>query len=1500
MIITKYAMKFKTTVYVLILGIFILGLGAYNRLPLEDAPEIEIPWILVHTVYPGVAPEDMERLVTNVIEGDLKEIQDVKEITSTSQESVSLITMEFISDIDTDDAYQSVRDKVDSAKVDLPDDAEEPQIIEINTTDFPIIQVIVSADYGMAKLKTIAENLEESMEQINGVLGVDLIGGLDREIYVYLDPERLEYYKIGVEQVIGRIQQEHRTTPAGNLDLGNSKYSVRIPGEYKDVSLMEDIVIKAPQGKPIKIRDIGRVVDGFKDRETISRLNNVECVALRVRKQSGENIVRIADDIKALLATQQPLLPQGTNLRIVQDSSDMIRDQVDNVENSIISGLLMVMLVLWVALGPRNSSFVALAIPLSMLITFIALEFMGVTLNIVVLFSLILALGMLVDNSIVVIENIYRHASMGKSLAKSAYDATAEVSWPIIASTATTVAAFWPLLYMPGIAGDFMYYMPLTVITALLATLFVALVVNPVVAGDFLKPSSEVLFDTSGEAKTPVLKRYQSILNWSLDHPFLLMALSFVVLIMSFALFGRFNAGVNFMPDTPPLRGQVIFEGPQGMTLERTDQVIKQVEKIALSEDNSESVIGNSGFSGGDGMGSSGSGGTQNGVVDLEFLDRKERTHSTWDTIDSIRSNLKGLVGGKLKVKLEDKGPPTGDPISVEIAGPDYDVVNEYAEKCLPLVASVEGAIELETDFEGSKPEIRIDVNREKAMQRKVNSAGIAAAVSTAINGTTASVLREGDEEYDIVVKYDKDYRSSIKDILDIRVTGMDDVQVPLRDVASIETAGGLGSIKHIDGSRSVKISGEVSGKSSTEVMTAVEKLLREEIQLPPGYFFHFTGENEMQNEMAEYLKKAFGIGILLIIMILITQFNSVSRPLIIIGSVVLSLNGVLLGLVITQTKFSIMMTGMGIISLAGVVVNNAIVLIDYIDRMRAEGMGVKDALIRAGIVRFRPVMLTAITTVLGMIPMAIGVSIDFKRFALDVGSENALWWGPMAQAVIFGLMFATILTLVLVPVMYYIQEIYMTRLFKRFTRKKSVVCIIGTILLVGALVLTGAAVQAGTMAEETGYQPMPHRSLDVFSEDEIPPDNTLEMITLDTAMEMALRNNPSIKTMQERIHQASQQINRAWAILLPNIDANASWTRNDQEISLSMPGPDGSMISSVMQEKNASHYGVNASITVFNARAYPLVKYAYLYADQAGLQTSQTTNDLLVAVVAAYYEVEAAKRAVGVARATVRNAEEFQRLSQGMKKVGQATRIDLLRAESQFLDAQNMLANARDAVDLAKTGLAALINQVGNFDIARPEVFEPVSTQLDSLLVMARDQRRDLQAARLNVKMADRLRQDVLTQWIPSVNLNYGWQWNSSTGFGGDNDSWNVELAASWSILQGGARRAEYKIQQSELRIAENDLKQMELDIHKEIENNLLNLKTSARSLELIWQQHELVEETHRLVRRQYEVGMATSLDLQNVAEELAQIRQRLVIESLNNASAALLLNKSAGVYLK
>jgi len=1026
--ITQTALRFRTSVYVLLLLIAIVGVDAYRTLPLEAAPDIEIPIVVVSTLYPGVAPAEMETLVTNVLERELKDLKDVKEMRSSSAESISSVTIEFETGVDMDDAYQQVRDRVDKAKPDLPPDAEDPVLTEINISDFPMMLVNVFGPLSLVELKRLGEDLEQQIEAVPGVLNVDVTGGLEREIHVLLNPERLEYYELGVGQVIGRIQQEHMNMPGGNVELGRSKYLVRVSGEFKDVSRMEDIVLKSPEGRPVKLSDVGRVVDGFAEQETLSRVNGQDCVTLRIQKRSGANIVEIADQIRALLAAAEPKLPPGVKLLPQQDQSEYIRDTVSDLENSVISGMILVIVVLFLFMGLRNALFVAVAIPLSFLITVAALAAMGVTLNMVVLFSLIIALGMLVDNSIVVVENVYRHRCEGLSRARAAYEGTREVAWPIIASTATTVAAFAPLLFWPGIMGGFMSYLPQTVITALLASLFVALVVNPVLAATFQRrgPSN---FDESGEVRSGLLRVYKRALGFSLRFPLIMLAAAVLSLVGVIALYAEFGTGVEFFPATTPERAQASVKAPLGNQLAYTDEMARRVEALVSGDPNTQDVVTNVGTAGGFSIGVGG-GQSHRAVVDLEFKDRHQRTAPPMETIVRLREQLAELSGAAFRIDVEKMGPPTGAPVDVRISGPDYAELARLARAARELLATVPGVVDLKDDYDSGSPELRVNIDREKAMLRRLDTATIAQAVRTAINGTKAGVLHAGEDEFDIVVRYERDFRSSIQDLLDLRVTGRDDVQIPLRDVATVATAGGLGSINHVDRQRTVRVTSDVAeGRSSSEVLPDVARLLQAELPMPPGYRIRYGGESEEQEKATAFLGRAFLIGILVMAMILITQFNSVARPLIILASILMSLIGVLAGLLfsgfvgLSSGKFGIMMTGMGVISLAGVVVNNAIVLIDYINQLRdTEGLGLDEALLRAGVVRFRPVMMTAITTVLGMLPMALGWSIDFRSLSFDVGAPSTEWWGPMAQAIVFGLLFATLMTLIMVPVMYQLQ----------------------------------------------------------------------------------------------------------------------------------------------------------------------------------------------------------------------------------------------------------------------------------------------------------------------------------------------------------------------------------------------------------------------------------------------------------------------------------------------
>ncbi len=1016
--ITGIALKNHLSTFVLMFIVIILGFQSYVVLPKESSPDITIPYIIISTPYFGVSPEDIENLVTRPIERKLKGLADVKEIRSTSQESFSVVFIEFVAGTDVDEALQKVREKVDLAKPDLPEDAEDPVLSEINFSDLPIMILNISGKMGLVGLKQIAEDLQDEIETIPGVLNTNITGGLIREVQVNLDPQRLRYYNLAVQDVIDAVQNEHLNTPGGSIDLGNTKYLVRVPGEFLIPENMRDIVVKVEGGRPIFMRDLAQVAYSFKERESISRLNGEETVSLAITKRSGVNLIEIADRVKAHIETMKHKLPAGVEMSITGDQSTDIRKMVKDLENNIISGLVLVVLVLLVVMGTRNAFLVGTAIPLSMLLTFLTLRLMGVTMNMVVLFSLILAVGMLVDNAIVIVENIYRHHQEGKTIPRAALDATNEVAIPVFTSTLTTVVAFLPMMFWPGIVGEFMYYLPLTVIISLTASLFVALVFNPLISSRFMKPSREKrVIDAGGESLGAVMKVYLRFLRAVMRKPLLAFGASIGLLVLVVMLYGVFGHGVEFFPDSDPNKVYVDVTAPSGANLETSDNLVRQVEEIVKTMPDVENCVANVGSQGSDINFTLGGGTPNKSRIMVDMVDFSERRQSSKLTRDQLREKLTGITGAEIEVNQEENGPPTGDPITIEIAGDDYEILGRLAAEIREQIRTVEGVVDIKDDYDAALPEIRVTVDREKAALLGLTTRDVAMTIRTAINGTEASKYRVGEDEYDITVRFAKGSRSSVEDLERINVF-YEGQQIPLPNIAKIESSSGVGTIQHKDLKRVVTVSAKVDGRNENAALhDCMDKLTA--YNLPTGYFIEFTGQNEEQNESQAFLTQAFVVALFLIALVLISQFNSLVLPLIVMFSVILSLIGVLIGLMVTGTSFGIIMTGMGVISLAGVVVNNAIVLIDYIQQLRLRGMDKVEAAITAGLVRFRPVMLTAFTTVLGLIPLATGIGFDFIDFKWDIGGESSQWWGPMAIAVIFGLTFATLLTLVYVPVMY-------------------------------------------------------------------------------------------------------------------------------------------------------------------------------------------------------------------------------------------------------------------------------------------------------------------------------------------------------------------------------------------------------------------------------------------------------------------------------------------------
>jgi len=1023
--ISEFSVRHRTTVRVLILLITIAGLSAYMSLPRESAPDIKIPYVTVISFYEGTSPSDMESLITRPIERKLKGITEIKEMRSTSGEGTSTITVEFEPDYNIDTALQKVRDKVDEATPDLPQDLDEPTVKEISASEiFPVLFVMASGEVGLPQLKLIAEDLEEDIEGIRGVLDASILGGLEREIRVEFDPDRLSGYGLTLAEVVQTVSRNNVTIPGGGIDIGEGRYSIKAPAEFTTPDEIDHLVVSARDGKPIYLSDIAVVRDTFKDRESYSRIDGREAVAIRVTKRAGTHLLKIADEVKGIVDKYRAQYSPQVAFTITSDSSDHVRTMVFDLENNIISGLILVLAVIFISIGFRNAILISLAIPLSMLISFWVIQAFGMTLNMIVLFSLILALGMLVDNAIVIVENIYRHhLHENRPIVEATIVGTKEVAWPVTTSTLTTVVAFLPLVFWPGIMGQFMGYLPKTVIIALLASLFAALVLNPALCAGFMRVSPrEHGPETPGDGF--FLRGYRRLVQFGLRYRILSLLMFFGLFLVLAYVFGASGLGVEMFPDTEPNRITVEIEAPEGTRVAHANRFALQAEEIVNRYGNIEHVT----TAVGQGSGEESGPNIARIIVDLvdrEFRraagsDGKVYFRNSNDTMEAMRRELLAtIVGADVTVDKEEMGPPVGAPINVEIAGDDYAMLSHLADALKEQVRDLPGIVDLGDDYLAGLPELTMRIDKQRAALLGLDSFTVGQMVKTAVNGLKVADYREDEDEYDITVRLPENLRHELSDVLRLYVPDPVGHQIPLTSVATIEATSGLSAINHIDEKRVVTVSANVSKSYNAQEVLARVRQVAAGITLPAGYLLSFTGENEEFEESKAFMGRSFILALLLIALVLVTEFDSLVTPFIIMTSVILSWIGVFLGLLITQKPFGVIMTGMGVISLAGVVVNNAIVLIDYTNQLRQRGLSCHDAIVQAGCIRMRPVLLTAITTILGLVPMAIGISYNFRQTRWEIGSESTQWWGPMASVVIFGLLVATLLTLFVVPNLY-------------------------------------------------------------------------------------------------------------------------------------------------------------------------------------------------------------------------------------------------------------------------------------------------------------------------------------------------------------------------------------------------------------------------------------------------------------------------------------------------
>lgn len=1100
---SSWAINNKTAIYVLTAIIAVMGYFAYVGLPKENFPEVIIPKIFITTVYPGTSPSNMENLVTKQIEKELQSTSGLKKVTSNSYQDFSIITAEFNTNVDIKDAKQRVKDAVD--KSDLPNDLpDDPNVQDINLADLPIMYINISGDFNLKRLKDYADDLKDRIEGFKEISGVDIVGALDREVQINVDLNKMAATQISFRDIESAVGFENLTISGGTVKMDGIRRTLNVKNEFTNADQIANLIIKTPTGASVYLRDIAEVKDSFKEQESFARLYGKNVITLNVKKRSGENLIEASNKINALITEMKGTsLPKNLEITVTGDQSDQTRVTLHDLINTIVIGFILVTIILMFFMGVTNALFVALSVPLSMFIAFMAMPALGgllgfsFTMNMIVLFSFLLGLGIVVDDAIVVIENTHRIFDNGKvPIVKAAKIAAGEVFLPVLSGTLTTLAPFVPLLFWPGVIGEFMFFLPVTLIITLLASLVVAYIINPVFAVDFMRPEDQennkptfdksvkrILLILAGVAViayfisfglgnfvvflaflyllnhyflTGLIHRFQTktwpklqdkyvgLLRRALYRPRTMLWSTVGLLLFTIVMLVIVPPKIVFFPSGDPNFVYVYVNMPIGTDQAYTNEVVKKVEaKVSnvVGKNNPvvSSIISNVTVGVTDPQDQDQGNYPNRGKVTVAFVQFGLRNGvNTSEYLDKIRNEVKGIPGAEITVAQEQGGPPTSKPISIEITGDELDSLVKTSDLLKKYLQSkqIAGIEELKSDFQNNKPEIIFNINRERANREGISTGQIGSDLRTAIYGKEISKFRDANEDYEINLRSREEQRNDLQALRNMKVTyrdmGMGGIirQVPLSSFAEIDYVNTYGGIKRKQEKRIIIISSNVLGDyNPNEVVANIQSEI-DQFKAPAGVQVKMAGEQEEQLETAAFLGTALLVALGLILIILVTQFNSVSKPLIIISEILFSIIGVILGITIFRMELSIVMSGIGIVALAGIVVRNGILLVEFTDLMIEQGMSVKEAVIEAGRTRMTPVLLTATATMLGLIPLAVGFNIDFATLFSEgnpkifLGGDNVAFWGPLSWTMIFGLSFATFLTLILVPCMYLLADV--------------------------------------------------------------------------------------------------------------------------------------------------------------------------------------------------------------------------------------------------------------------------------------------------------------------------------------------------------------------------------------------------------------------------------------------------------------------------------------------
>ena len=1097
--ITSWCVEHRTTVYIFTFIIAVAGSMVYNRLPKEQFPDIIIPNIYVSTIYPGTSPEDMENLITKPVEKELKSTTGVKKVTSTSIQDFSAVLVEFQAGVDVAVAKQRVTDAVDRAKNELPDDLDkDPQIQEVEFSEFPIMNLNLSGDFSLKNLKRYAEDLEDEIEELPQIKRVDIVGALNREIQINVDLFKAEAAGITFANIEQTIAGENVNISGGELNMQDIRRTLRVTGEIKNMDALRNIVVRGSRGQSVFLKDIADIRDDFEEKQDFARLDGKPVISLNVIKRGGENLIAAADKIDEILARMEKTkFPKGLKIVRTADQSERTRADLNDLINTVVLGFIFVVFVLMFFMGTTDAMFVGLSVPLSALVAFIPMIGLHFTLNIIVMFAFLLGLGIVVDDAIVVIENTHRIFNQERiSIKEAAKKAAGEVFFPVLSGTLVNVAPFAPLAFWPGIIGEFMKYLPITLILTLFGSLFVAFVINPVFAVTFMKRHGDQdkakanrvfwrvtivlviltilgslisksvgtlmgivlgLYVANRFLLTPMIQGFQRTVVPALEHgykslimfvihgwrPLWFVLGTFALLIGTIMIYGRSNPKVGFFPQGDPNYVYVYVQMPIGTDGNVTDSIMtdvyRKVDKVLVPYRGIvKSVITNVGIGAGDPRNPDRVVAPHKGKLTVAFVPLAERIGiSTQTILTQIRTTVENIPGGQVSVEKESNGPPVGKPIAIEIAGDDLQELLKLQNAIKAEInrQNIRGIDQLKSDLELNKPEIILDVDREKASREGISTAQVALALRYALFGKEVSQYREAKDEYPIMLRLDRRYRDKLDALLNQQINFRDMASgsfksIPVSAVATLRYSTTYSAIKRKNQERLVTLGSDVvPGYNGNAINDDIKNKVFPKIKLPEGYSVRLGGEQEDQQETKDFLGLAGLSCIVLMFMILVTQFNSLSKPFITFSTIAFSLIGVFGGFYLTGMTFSIVMSGVGILALAGIVVKNGIILIEFIEELRDRGENLHDAIVDGGATRMTPVLLTASAATLGLVPLALGMNINFGSLLSDwdpqfyIGGESSVFWGPLAWTIIFGLIVSTFLTLVIAPAMYYLNE---------------------------------------------------------------------------------------------------------------------------------------------------------------------------------------------------------------------------------------------------------------------------------------------------------------------------------------------------------------------------------------------------------------------------------------------------------------------------------------------